>query len=134
LSLGLLAAGVLGWRRRELLDAVVLRWWRWFPGRTWQQCVRRALWLLQRRGSWAGRPRRASQTVQAWLRASLPHPAADAELGQLTRMAEWAAYAPDLAPPWEWAQVRGACGRALDGWTLRRWREAGPANTLGGAG
>src|SRR5205085_1957064 len=59
-----------------------------------------------------------SPSGPARLRSRLPDP----ELDELTRMAEWAAYAPDLAPAWGEAEVRGTCRRVLDGWTLRRWR------------
>jgi hypothetical protein len=120
-SLALALAGCVGvwWRRRELLDATALLLWRWFPGRTWRQCVRRALWLLEWRGRWAGQPRRVSQTMPAWLRGL----ETDADLERLTRMAEWAAYAPDLAPPWESPEVRAVCRRILENWTLQRWRK-----------
>jgi transglutaminase-like putative cysteine protease len=120
----LLLAFAAGWRwRRELIDTTALALWRQFPGRTWQQCVRRAVWLLECRGRWTGRPRRAAQTVPAWLRAALPADGA-VEIEQLTRMAEWAAYATDLAPPWQWAETRNVCEQVLDAWTLRRWRRA----------
>ncbi|HEY1380092.1 MAG TPA: transglutaminase-like domain-containing protein [Gemmataceae bacterium] len=125
LGLAALALGGLWWRRRALLDAAAVTAWRWFPGRTWQQCARRALRLLEWRGRWAGRPRPASQTVPSWLRTALPEPIAnDAGLDRLTRMAEWATYAPDLAAPWGEDDVRGVCRCALDTWTLPRWRTA----------
>jgi transglutaminase-like putative cysteine protease len=133
---GLALTGIAGmwWWRREVLDAAAVSWWRCFPGRTWRQCVRRALWLLERRGRWAGRPRGTSQTAPAWLRSALPGPfPPEAGLDELTAMAEWAAYAPELEPPWRGDEVWGACRRALDAWTLRRWRRAVAAGGPDGA-
>jgi transglutaminase-like putative cysteine protease len=146
LAAGVVGAGALWRRRRETLDLLAVTFWRCFPGRTWQQCVRRALRLLERRGRWAGRARRPSETVQTWLGAILVEsswspvrapggsagPASEGqELGRLTSMAEWAAYAPGLPPPWEEAEARAVCRRVLDAWTLRRWRRA--AGALNGA-
>jgi transglutaminase-like putative cysteine protease len=123
LSVGAIMLVGAWWRRRELLDLSLRIFWRWFPGPSWQQCVRRALWLLEWRGRCAGRPRRASQTVQLWLRTTLPEPISqDTELEQLTRMAEWAAYAADLAPPWQRTEVDNICRHVVHDWTLRRWR------------
>jgi hypothetical protein len=131
---GMLLLGCLWWWRRELADAAAVRLWRWFPGRTWRQCVRRALRLLEWRGRWAGQPRQASQTVPGWLRAALRRETfPPAEVDRLTAMAEWAAYAQDLEPPWVDDEVRGVCRRALDAWTLRRWRGVA-AGRNGGSG
>jgi transglutaminase-like putative cysteine protease len=125
LSLGLVALAGLWWQRREWLDILAAALWRWFPGRTWRQRVRRAWLLLERRGRWAGRPRPASQTLATWVRTTFTMPVApDAELNQLTRMAEWATYASDLAPPWSEDEVQTICRRVLDDWTLRRWRRS----------
>jgi hypothetical protein len=111
--------------RRHLLDAVAVRLWRWRPGRTWREQVRQAVRVLERRGRWAGRPRSARQTTLSWLRGVQPKSAdGDTDYGQLTRMAEWAAYAPDLPPPWSESDVLVVCRRVLDGWPLRHWREA----------
>jgi transglutaminase-like putative cysteine protease len=129
LALGASLFTGLVWWRRPLLDRVVFHWWRWFPGRTWQQCVRRALWLLEWRGNWAGRPRRASQTIPTWLRSALPP---DGELAQLTAMAEWAAYADDLDAPWQGDEVKGVCCRVLSAWTLQRWRAVAACTLKGG--
>lgn len=111
------------WKRRELLDAFAVALFRLLPAHSWRRCVRRVLWLLERRGRWAGRPRAASQTPSAWLRTVLPaHPDQADEIRQLTRMVEWCAYASELPPPWHLAEVQTVCGRALDVWTLPRWR------------
>jgi protein-glutamine gamma-glutamyltransferase len=127
------AAGLWRWRR-ELFDAAAVTCWSWFPGRTWRQSVRRAVWLLECRGSWAGCPRLRSQTVPSWLRFSLPAPARQPpDLERLTRMVEWAAYAPDLTPPWPGDEVKSVCRRALDAWTLRRWRRTAAEGVRKGA-
>jgi hypothetical protein len=113
------------WKRVELLDALAVTAFRLFPGRSWRHCLRRVLRLLERRGRWAGRPRPPSNTPAAWLRTVLavrPDPKDD--LRQLTLMAEWCAYAPGLAPPWDAPEVQRVCRRVLDEWTLRRWRAA----------
>lgn len=126
---------IVAWvRRRELLDAAAVRVWRWRPGRTWREQVRRAVRVLERRGRWAGRPRPARQTTRSWLRGVQPG-AADCgiDFDRLTRMAEWATYAPDLPPPWPEADVLALCRRVLDGWPLRRWRKAVVADSGMGA-
>jgi transglutaminase-like putative cysteine protease len=124
-SLAVLVA--MWWRRRDLFDLVAFALWRWFPGRTWQRCVRRAVRLLECRGLWAGRPRRPSQTFNAWLcLPALTPPLDHSDLDRLTRMAEWAAYAADLEPPWIDAEVRSVCRRVLGAWTLQRWRRNVP--------
>lgn len=128
----LAAALVAAWvRRRELLDALAVRLWAWFPGRTWRDQVRRAVAVLERRGRWVGRPRPRRQTPPAWLCETLARPAGDADLDRFARMAEWSAYAPDAAPPWSEAEVRTVCRRALDGWPLKRWRDPTPTPVTG---
>jgi protein-glutamine gamma-glutamyltransferase len=122
-SICFLGLAVLSWKNRELRDTLGVMLWHVFPGRCWRTCVRHVLWLLERRGRWAGSPRQPSQTQSTWLRTVLPagnnHRAA---LGQLTMMAEWSAYAPDLVPPWPPQEVQTVCRRVLDEWSLPRWR------------
>jgi hypothetical protein len=126
-----LAAG--WWKRLELLDAVAVTLWRLFPGPTWQGSVRRILRLLERRGRWAGRPRRASQTPSTWLRTVLPAGTGQrSDLRLLTMMAEWSAYAPDLTPPWPVPVVQNVCRRVLDEWTFKRWRTVVTAGSVRG--
>lgn len=121
-----LAVLLLAWvRRRELHDQMAHRLWRWWPGRTWREQIRRALRVLERRGRWANRPRGPQQTASSWLRSVPTNPTTDADFDRLTVMAEWAAYGPDV-PPWPEADVRAVCRRVLDGWPLRRWRDARP--------
>jgi hypothetical protein len=129
----LLSVLVAAWvRRRELIDALSVRRWAWFPGRTWRDQVRGAVAVLERRGRWAGKPRPPRQTTPSWLRGAVPTPSpADADLERLTRMAEWAAYAPDAPPPWPEAEVLAVCRRVLGDWTLRRWRDPTPTHTMG---
>jgi transglutaminase-like putative cysteine protease len=114
---------ILSWKRRELLDALAVTLFRLLPASSWRRCVQRVLWLLERRGRWAGCPRATSQTTSAWLRTLLLARSDQAdEIQQLTRMAEWCAYAPELTTPWHVAEVQNVCRRVLDTWTLRRWR------------
>jgi hypothetical protein len=117
---------VLIWiHRRELFDAAAVQFWLWFPGRTWREQVRGVVRLLERRGRWAGKPRTSGRTVSTWLKTALPEPARHhRELGELTRMAEWASYGADLPPPWLDAEPLALCRFVLDAWTMRRWRNA----------
>lgn len=120
LTLALVGVGV--WRR-ELLDAVAVGVWTWFPGRTWREQVRGAVTILERRGRWAGMPRTPRQTTAAWLRTARPCSAAtDADLEHLRCMAEWAAYAPHSIAPWSALEVESVCRRVLISATLRQWR------------
>jgi hypothetical protein len=122
-SLCLIGLIFVGWKRVELLDALAVTVFRFFPGQPWQRCVRRVLWLLERRGQWAGRPRPKSQTPSGWLRTVLAvRPDQEDEFRQLALMAEWSAYAPELTPPWSAPEVQCVCRRVLDVWTLERWR------------
>jgi protein-glutamine gamma-glutamyltransferase len=121
-SLCLVSLAVLWWKRLDLFDASAAALLRLFPGPSWQRCVRRLLWLLERRGRWAGRSRPTSQTPSTWLCRVLPATDQQSDLKLLTRMAEWCAYAPELPPPWNAPEVRRVCRRILDTWTLQRWR------------
>jgi transglutaminase-like putative cysteine protease len=124
----LTALVVAGWvRRREMADAVAVRRWAWFPGRSWRDQVRSAVAVLERRGRWAGRPRPRRQTPAAWLRTA----PADPDLARLSALAEWAAYAPDAPPPWPEAEVRAVCRRALTAWPPARWRDPTPTPATG---
>jgi hypothetical protein len=119
-SLGLLIIAALWWKRLEILDGAFSAYLRFFPGRTWHRSVRQILWLLERRGRWAGRPRPLSQTPSTWLRTVLHQ---QADLQRLSSMAEWTCYGPDLTPPWSKPEVGIVCRRVLDHWTLPRWRK-----------
>jgi protein-glutamine gamma-glutamyltransferase len=121
------------WRTRlDLFDASAAVFVRHFPGPSWQRCVRRVLWLLERRGRWAGRSRPTSQTPSTWLCRVLPASEQQSDLKLLTQMAEWCAYAPELAPPWSTPEVRRVCRRVLDTWSLQRWRALGNAHRVQG--
>jgi hypothetical protein len=123
-SLCLAGLAFLLWKRLELLDSAIAALLRFFPGQSWHRCVRRVLWLLERRGRWAGRPRPSSQTPSTWLHTVLPETDQQADLHRLTLMAEWSCYGPELAPPWLMPEVRTVCRRVLDQWTLPHWRTA----------
>ncbi len=111
-------------RRRALIDVFLVRFWCWFPGRTWREQVLRVVRLLERRGRWAGTPRTAGVTFASWLKVSLLEPALSKEdVEQLARMAEWATYAPDVTPPWPETEPLGVCRRVVDFWTVSRWRK-----------
>jgi transglutaminase-like putative cysteine protease len=120
--------GVTWWWRRSLTDTAIVAWWRWFPARRWYEVVRHALWLLALRASWAGRARHQCQTVSDWLSATLGDVIeGDAELQQISRMFEWAAYASELPPPWTAEDVKRICEIVLARWTVRRWQATGVA-------
>ena len=119
--------------RFELLDLFSSLALRFFPGRTWERRVVRALWLLECRGRWAGRRRPPSQTPSRWLATVLAaRVARDLELQQLMKMAEWSAYAQDLNPPWLRVEMENVCRRVVQYWTLRRWRRIGILAADGG--
>ncbi|MFO0823977.1 MAG: transglutaminase domain-containing protein [Gemmataceae bacterium] len=123
---------VVAVRRRQIIDALAVRMWRWWPSSTWQEQVRRAVRLLERRGRWTGQPRPVRQSPASWLRSIRPKIAKAEGLDELAVMAEWAAYAPDVPPPWSEAETLAVCRSALDGWPLRRWREiAVPDSAMG---
>lgn len=124
---------VAGWVRRcELIDAVAVRLWAWFPGRTWREQVRGAVAVLERRGRWAGKPRPRWQTILSWLHDAVANPpSADSDLHRLIRMAEWASYAPDSPPPWLDDEVLAVCHRVLAGWTLKQWRQPTLISAMG---
>jgi len=123
LALGIVFLLAVGRWRFDLMDVAVSAGFTLFPGRTWQQCARRALWLLEWRARLAGLSRPHSQTVPTWLHTILSRPTSDdADLHRLTAVATWAAYAPYLDAPWSHDDVQAVCGRMLNQLTLRRWR------------
>ncbi|QJW97046.1 transglutaminase domain-containing protein [Frigoriglobus tundricola] len=132
LLLAALAAAIAWVRRRHIYDASVVWVWHWWPGRTWRDHVRRTVRVLERRGRWAGRPRDERQTTGAWLRRAGAQSARPDDFDRLAVLAEWAAYAPEVPPPWSEGDVRNVCRRALEGWPLWRWREAAvPDSAMG---
>jgi len=133
IEMGLLLAALVGVlvRRRELIDAVAVRVWVWFPGRTWRDQVRRAIAVLERRGRWAGKPRSHRQTAPAWLGTKLTQSGTDADLDRLAQMAEWAAYAPASPPPWPDAEVLTVCRRVLAGGTWKHRRDPNSTPAMG---
>ena len=128
-SLGVLLG--MGWYRQELFDALAVQWWRWFPGPTWRDQVRRAAVVLERRARWAGKARPGSQTLPTWLTTGSLQRKPDESLGQFSRMAEWAAYAPNLSPPWSEREVLPICRRVLADWKIHRWRAMPSKPSLG---
>jgi transglutaminase-like putative cysteine protease len=128
----LIGLAVLSWKNRELRDLLAVTLWYFFPGQSWQACVRYVLWLLERRGRWAGHARPPAQTPSTWLRTALPAGTHRDALQQLAIMAEWCAYAPDLIPPWHAPEVQMVCRRCLDDCSLRHWRLARTACRIQG--
>jgi protein-glutamine gamma-glutamyltransferase len=123
-SLCLVVLAVLWWKKLELLDGVATALWRLFPGRSWHLLVQRAVWLLERRGRWAGHARLTYETRSAWIRRAISTRAENQEqVQQLILIADWSSYAADIPPPWPLAQVRSVCCSVLDDWTFRRWRK-----------
>ena len=107
--------GVLFVRRRQIIDTIAVRWWRWFPGRTWREQVRNVMRLLERRGRWGGHGRAFGQTFSTWLVALAP---TDSELQRFALVAEWASYGPESSPPWDSEEVRVLCHRVIE---QRKW-------------
>lgn len=102
LELLALAVGVaVVWRlRRRLIDTLAVWHWRIRTrGQSWQERLRGALPVLERRARWAGLARAPGQTVRSWLGRVRRHPLAPAELLlRFTVMLEWAAYGAGITP------------------------------------
>jgi hypothetical protein len=122
-----------GWiKRRDLFDSLAFLIWTWFPGKTWREQVRGAVAVLERRGRLSGKARKCRQTIISWLRESLLKSSGpDADIHQITLMAQWAAYAQETPPPWSQSEVLNVCHRVLGSWTLKRWRDAPPGFSIG---
>lgn len=112
-ALALVVLVALGTLRRPLRDALAVARWRWLPAAAWQEQVRRAARILERRAARAGAPRPAGRTVSAWARAALP---AGEARDAFARLAERAAYSPASAEP---ADTRAVCLEALRAFTVR---------------
>jgi len=111
LALAVLACAVA--LRRTLRDALAVARWRWLPAAAWQEQVRRAARIVERRAGRAGAPRPAGRTVAAWARSALP--ACDAR-ERFARLAERAAYSPASAEP---DDARAVCLEALRAFSVR---------------
>lgn len=111
-------------KRRRLFDLFWTLSWKLRPGRTWQQIVLNSALVLDRRGSLAGRPRVASQSLADWLRAMTADDAKMKSLVEFVRLAEWAAYAPQLPPPLQEHDVHTVCRRTIREWSFRTFVEA----------
>lgn len=96
LTLTIIGFGFTLLYRRILLDRIALWRWRLFPAATWQEQVRQAVRMLERRARWAGRPRRVGQTVRAWL---CHYSSAFPDCPRFARLVERASYAPRDASP-----------------------------------
>ncbi len=107
-------------RRRQIVDAGWVLWWRMFPGHSWRETVLRCLRLLERRCRWQRCDRRAEQTLAAWFASLRRGMREDPALAELVRLAEWAAYAPNLPPPLPPEEIRQVCQRVVQSWTLQR--------------
>ena len=99
--------------RRQLRDALAVARWRWLPATTWQEQVRRAARIVERRATRAGAQRPAGRTVTAWARTALP---AGAVRDAFARLAERAAYSPAADEP---PDARAVCLEALRAFTVR---------------
>ncbi|VTS08866.1 transglutaminase-like domain-containing protein [Tuwongella immobilis] len=135
-SVVLLTLAIVIWRRRQMIDWLAVQrwqrgqsggWWGWRTMPTWQQRVRSAVRILERRATWAGHPRQPGQTIATWVAAcsicsgkaaesALESPAAVASLRRLAQLAEWAAYAPDGAAPVSASDVQQICMTAFRDW------------------
>ncbi len=120
--IGLLSLGTITltsvWRlRKRLWDRLAVLRWRWFPAAAWQQRVLAALRILERRARWAGVGRRPQQTIADWFAQQVVRtPALEADLRLLRDWSNWAAYAPQLPPPWPEAEANQVCKRLLTTW------------------
>jgi hypothetical protein len=115
---GIIVAGLIFWKRRQLWDVALVSWWRCFPGRSWQIAVCRCLQLLERRCRWSGYGRAPQQTLSRWS-VQLPGEAAAKEkLQLLINLGEQAMYAPQLPPPLPPPAIYALCQHTLQTWSL----------------
>jgi hypothetical protein len=123
-TFALLLWGVV--KRRRLADAIHTALHALAPGRTWREQSLRTMKLLDRRSRLAGRPRPSAATLSGWveqLRES-------GELRELVKLTEWAAYAPNLAPPLPESAVATVCRSALRAWPLYRFQRTTPESRI----
>jgi protein-glutamine gamma-glutamyltransferase len=109
-------------RRSWLLDRIRTIHWQLAPGPSWQTATLRAARLLERRGVVAGVARRPDQTLSAWAVRLNDGPS---NLQALMRLAERAAYAPDIAIPSseteELPKILRLCRNTLTEWPIRKF-------------
>jgi protein-glutamine gamma-glutamyltransferase len=117
LGLGVIALGVLVWRRRRLADGLFTVGWRIAPGRTWRSVVTRAARVLDCRARLAGCPRPRTETLTAWAARLQPD---DAALQKFLRLTDWARFADPWTQPDEAGESKTVCRRVLDEWTFGR--------------
>lgn len=127
LTLTALASLAIYWRRRELLDLLATLGWRVAGGRRPDRLVLRTLRLVESRSRRAGRQRPDGLTPARWYgsMASTAPPELRDDLGRLIAMVDVHLYAPDGAAGsrrWSDGEIRDACRRAIQGWTLGRFR------------
>ena len=120
-----LVLAVLWWRRRVWLDWLRTFWFRVSPGATWRHRVLHCLWLMERRGEYAGFARTPQQTLTSWSAALPPHARLDRDWNTLLHLGNWAAYSRGNAPPpLALDEIDAVCRRVIARWTLRRCHKA----------
>ncbi len=138
--LGLAAAGLaaLARFRRDVADALATLAWRARPSADPRHFAIEALRLVERRSSWAGRPRPSGWTPRRWYETMTPKASGEADdLQGLILLAEWSLYAPlHAAPPKSCGDddPLAACRRAVSAWSLHRFRSLDPAPHPEGTG
>lgn len=124
LVLATATVGLLIRRRREALDlACTLGWWLRTPRDAPSRAVLGTLRLVERRASWAGRPRGLGMTTTRWcdsVAATAPAPLGG-DLRDLVQLAAWIAYAPG-SPRLTEGDCRALCRRVVRSWTLQTFR------------
>jgi hypothetical protein len=106
-----LIAGVVAfWFRARLTDLLATVWWRLSLPREARAAAVTTLRLLEFRAQLAGRPRPPGVTVRAFLHQHQVDP-------EVSRVFEWASYAPSAAAPPDLADIPGVCRKAVH--TLR---------------
>ncbi len=113
--------------RRDMLDGIGTLAWRMMSRRAATRRIIQTLRLVEGRARWAGRPRPSGQTPGRWCRAVASAESAElrGDLERLVRLADWAVHAPDgtgARPPLADHDIHATCRRAVQAWTLRRFR------------
>jgi len=111
--------------RCDIADALATLVWRTTTSTDARRCVIKALHLVERRSTWAGRPRPCGQTPRRWYESITNLHSNDADdLQGLIQLADWGLHAPpDTIPPCPLDNdPRETCRRAVAAWTLHRFR------------
>ncbi len=113
--------------RRNIEDSLATIAWRLSTPVDTRLYAIAALSLVERRSSWANLPRPMGRSPRRWYEKMIPPTNVEIDdLGRLIHLAEWGLYAPlGAALPKQVGDddPRDTCRRAVDAWTVRRFKK-----------